>query len=53
MLPVTPALVATILGSGALAGGLGAMLGNGGGIFLVPFLTPAWACPSAWPLPSV
>ena len=36
---VTPALVAIILGSGALAGGLGAMLGIGGGIFLVPFLT--------------
>jgi uncharacterized membrane protein YfcA len=36
---VTPALVAVILAAGAIAGGLGATLGIGGGIFLVPFLT--------------
>ncbi len=36
---VTPTLVGIILAAGALAGGLGAMLGIGGGIFLVPFLT--------------
>lgn len=36
---VTPALVTVILAAGAAAGGLGAMLGIGGGVFLVPFLT--------------
>jgi hypothetical protein len=36
---VTPALVVVILCAGAIAGGLGATLGIGGGIFLVPFLT--------------
>ncbi|MGE0448531.1 MAG: sulfite exporter TauE/SafE family protein [Vicinamibacterales bacterium] len=36
---VTPALVTIILAAGAVAGGLGAMLGIGGGVFLVPFLT--------------
>jgi uncharacterized membrane protein YfcA len=36
---VTPVLVLIVLAAGALAGGLGAMLGIGGGIFLVPFLT--------------
>lgn len=36
---VTPALVSIILAAGAAAGGLGAMLGIGGGVFLVPFLT--------------
>jgi uncharacterized membrane protein YfcA len=36
---VTPTLVLIVLAAGALAGGLGAMLGIGGGIFLVPFLT--------------
>lgn len=36
---VTPLLVAVILSAGAVAGGLGATLGIGGGIFLVPFLT--------------
>jgi uncharacterized membrane protein YfcA len=38
-MPVTPALVSTILAAGAVAGALGATLGIGGGIFLVPFLT--------------
>ena len=36
---VTPNLVLIILVAGTLAGGLGATLGIGGGIFLVPFLT--------------
>jgi uncharacterized membrane protein YfcA len=36
---VTPALVSIILAAGAVAGALGALLGIGGGIFLVPFLT--------------
>jgi uncharacterized membrane protein YfcA len=33
------ALLATVMAGGALAGGLGALLGLGGGVFLVPFLT--------------
>jgi uncharacterized membrane protein YfcA len=47
MLPVvvTPTLVLVILAAGAGAGGLGAMLGFGGGIFLVPFLTLAMGLP--------
>jgi uncharacterized membrane protein YfcA len=36
--PVTPALALIIFVAGAVAGGLGALLGLGGGIFLVPFL---------------
>jgi uncharacterized membrane protein YfcA len=35
---VTPALALIIFGAGAVAGGLGALLGIGGGVFLVPFL---------------
>jgi uncharacterized membrane protein YfcA len=35
---VTPALALIIFVAGAVAGGLGALLGLGGGIFLVPFL---------------
>jgi uncharacterized membrane protein YfcA len=35
---VTPALTLIIFVAGAAAGGLGALLGLGGGIFLVPFL---------------
>lgn len=42
---VTPALVFIILVAGTLAGGLGAMLGIGGGIFLVPFLTLGMGMP--------
>lgn len=38
MPPVTPALALIIFGVGVLAGNLGALLGLGGGIFLVPFL---------------
>ncbi|MGH9347143.1 MAG: sulfite exporter TauE/SafE family protein [Vicinamibacterales bacterium] len=32
-------LLAAVMAGGALAGGLGALLGIGGGVFLVPFLT--------------
>ena len=42
---VTPTLVLIILAAGTLAGGLGAMLGIGGGIFLVPFLTLVMGMP--------
>jgi len=35
---VTPALALIIFAAGAIAGALGALLGLGGGIFLVPFL---------------
>ena len=38
MTPVTPLLAAATLGVSTLAGSLGAMLGIGGGVFLVPFL---------------
>jgi uncharacterized membrane protein YfcA len=38
---ITPAMVAVVMASGAVAGGLGALLGIGGGVFLVPFLN-AW-----------
>ena len=35
---VTPVIVATVIAAGAVAGGLGTLLGIGGGVFLVPFL---------------
>jgi hypothetical protein len=35
---VTPAIVAIVMAAGAVAGGLGSLLGIGGGVFLVPFL---------------
>jgi uncharacterized protein len=38
---VTPSVVAIVMASGAIAGCLGALLGLGGGVFLVPFLN-AW-----------
>src|SRR5262245_6969159 len=34
-------LVVSVIGAGAVAGGLGALLGIGGGVFLVPFLNAA------------
>jgi uncharacterized membrane protein YfcA len=41
-LPIlTPAIVAIVMGAGAVAGCLGALLGLGGGVFLVPFLNAA------------
>lgn len=42
---VTPFLVFIVLAAGTVAGGLGATLGIGGGIFLVPFLTIAMGMP--------
>lgn len=38
---VTPAIVGVVMACGAVAGALGALLGIGGGVFLVPFLN-AW-----------
>ena len=38
---VTPTLALIVFGAGAVAGSLGALLGIGGGIFLVPFLNLA------------
>src|SRR5437016_2772491 len=38
MSAVTPTLALIIFAAGAVAGGLGALLGIGGGVFLVPFL---------------
>jgi uncharacterized membrane protein YfcA len=38
---VTPTLAAIVFGAGVMAGGLGALLGIGGGVFLVPFLNLA------------
>ena len=45
MLIVTPALALIVFGAGAVAGGLGALLGIGGGVFLVPFLNLALKLP--------
>lgn len=39
------ALLAAVTGGGALAGALGTLLGIGGGVFLVPFLTLALGLP--------
>jgi uncharacterized membrane protein YfcA len=38
---ITAAMVAVVMACGVVAGGLGALLGLGGGVFLVPFLN-AW-----------
>jgi uncharacterized protein len=42
---VSVALVLMIFAAGSIAGGLGALLGIGGGVFLVPFLTLAFNFP--------
>jgi uncharacterized protein len=42
---LTASLALVIFGAGAVAGGLGIVLGLGGGIFLVPFLTLALGFP--------
>jgi uncharacterized membrane protein YfcA len=42
---ITPALALVVFGAGAVAGALGALLGIGGGVFLVPFLNLALALP--------
>jgi uncharacterized membrane protein YfcA len=39
------ALIASVLAAGAVAGGLGSMLGLGGGVLLVPFLNVALSFP--------
>src|SRR5436190_22387475 len=44
---VTPALALIIFAAGIVSGGLGALLGLGGGIFLVPFLNLAMKFPIA------
>jgi uncharacterized membrane protein YfcA len=41
LIALTPSIVAVVMVSGAVAGCLGALLGLGGGVFLVPFLN-AW-----------
>lgn len=38
MFPLTPVLIGCVMLAGAVAGCLGALLGIGGGVFLVPFL---------------
>src|SRR5512140_2156743 len=45
MPPITTALAAIVLVAGTVAGGLGALLGIGGGVFLVPFLNLALGFP--------
>jgi uncharacterized protein len=42
---ITPLLVAVVIVCGVLAGGLGALLGIGGGVFLVPFLNSVVGVP--------
>jgi uncharacterized membrane protein YfcA len=42
---ITPYLIAIVMSAGAVAGCLGAMLGIGGGVFLVPFLNVALGLP--------
>jgi uncharacterized protein len=42
---ITPLLVAIVMVCGVLAGGLGALLGIGGGVFLVPFLNSVVGVP--------
>jgi len=44
---VTPLLALIVFAAGAVAGGLGALLGIGGGVFLVPFLNLALHFPFA------
>lgn len=42
---ITPAIAIVVIGVGAVAGALGALLGVGGGVFLVPFLNAALGLP--------
>lgn len=51
MPPVTGSLVFLIFLVGGLAGGLGALLGIGGGVFLVPFLTLFLHVPIEYAIP--
>jgi hypothetical protein len=48
---ITPSLVAFIFIAGALTGALGALLGIGGGVFLVPFLTLVLKIPIVYAIP--
>ncbi len=48
---VTPGLVVLIVLLGAVAGGVGALLGIGGGVFLVPFLTLVLDVPIQYAIP--
>jgi uncharacterized membrane protein YfcA len=48
--PMEPWLVPAVAGLGVLAGGAGALLGLGGGIFLVPALVAGFHLP--FPLPA-
>ena len=42
---ITPLVAIVVIGVGAVAGALGALLGIGGGVFLVPFLNAALGLP--------
>ena len=42
---ITPLTIAVVMAAGAVAGGLGALLGIGGGVFLVPFLNSVIGLP--------
>jgi uncharacterized membrane protein YfcA len=42
---ITPVLILVVIAAGAVAGCLGALLGLGGGVFLVPFLNVAMGLP--------
>lgn len=42
---ITPALIGVVIAAGAVAGSLGALLGIGGGVFLVPFLNVVLGLP--------
>ena len=45
VLIITPLSIAAVMAAGAVAGGLGALLGIGGGVFLVPFLNTVIGLP--------
>ncbi len=47
---ITPGLIAIVAAAGSIAGCLGALLGIGGGVFLVPFLNVVLGLP--WPIAS-
>jgi uncharacterized protein len=48
---ITPVLLAMIFLAGGFAGALGALLGIGGGVFLVPFLTLVLKVPIVYAIP--
>ena len=45
VLIITPLSIAAVMAAGAVAGGLGALRGLGGGVFLVPFLNTVMGLP--------